>query len=180
MNDDIDPAQPLAHRGGERGAALRRGQVGGDEHRLGERVRPGSRCRQDLRAEFAKQSDGGRARAARAGGDECALAFEREERGHAPDVQTRDLVTLEPEREGERGRTARELAGHLGADICNIVLLGYLERLDDVLVLGLRFAPPRIDGLVTGIGLALILDDGIGREGAGSEPRRRCLASASK
>ena len=57
------------------------------------------------------------------------------------------------------------MAGHPGADSCHVVLLAYLERLDDVLVLGLHFAPPRTNGLVTGIRLALILDDGIGREG---------------
>jgi len=84
VNDDVDPTETLAYRGGERGAALRRCQVGGDERRLGERVRPGSRCRQDSCAEFAKQGDRGCARAACAGGDERALVFKREECGHAP------------------------------------------------------------------------------------------------
>lgn len=69
-------------------------------------------------------------------------------------LQARDLIALEPEREGERGRTALELAGHPGADFGDIVHLTHLQRLDGVLVLGFRFAPPRADGLATGIGPA--------------------------
>ena len=55
------------------------------------------------------------------------------------DVQTRDLAILEPEREGAQDRTAREMAGHPGADFGDTVRLGYLERLDDVLIVAEGF-----------------------------------------
>ena len=61
VNDDIDPAQALAYRGSEPGAAAGSSQVGVDEHLLAQDLGPGSRGGENARAECVEQGDGGRA-----------------------------------------------------------------------------------------------------------------------
>ena len=58
------------------------------------------------------------------------------------------------------------MTGHPGADLRDIVVIADRQRLQDGLVLLLRLAPPRADGLTTGMGVTFVLDDGIAREGA--------------
>ena len=82
MDDDIDPAEPLADRRSDTRAAFRLRKVGGHKLRFGHFGRLAPRACQHPRAKLFEQCHRRPSCPPGAGGDERALALQSQERGH--------------------------------------------------------------------------------------------------